>query len=170
MAVSSRSTTTSAAQLSARGEGEVYVGSGAVNTETYGGGAVSLRLATLVVGNVITATATDGHGNTSEFSNCVTVGAQNAILGRIADSSNQPLANATVTVTGSETRTTLTNSHGEYAFDNLLRGGHYTVTPVRANLAFTPPDRLFNNFGANQTNQDFTGARSAFRVSGQVMS
>jgi hypothetical protein len=159
-----------ACDASARGEGEIYVGSGAVMTEPYGPVPWNVRLATLVAGKVITATATDGHGNTSEFSNCVTVGARNAILGRLADSSNQPFANATVTVTGSETRTTLTNSHGEYAFDNLLQGGHYTVTPGKANFAFTPANRVFNNFSANQTDQDFTGARTAFRVSGQVMS
>jgi len=57
------------------GEGQTFLGSTSVATD--GGGHANINVTFAVdvaAGNVATATATDSNGNTSEFSQCVTVG------------------------------------------------------------------------------------------------
>jgi hypothetical protein len=55
------------------GEGKTYIGSLATGpTDTDGNVSFSFHPATLNTGDIITATATDANGNTSEFSQCVT--------------------------------------------------------------------------------------------------
>jgi parallel beta-helix repeat protein len=62
------------ADPSGNGEGEVYLGSDTVTTDAAGDATISTTLAVAVAaGNVITATATDPANNTSEFSNSVAV-------------------------------------------------------------------------------------------------
>jgi hypothetical protein len=62
---------------SSNGEGKVFLGSAAVATNGSGNASFDQSFATEVAqGDVVTATATDGSGNTSEFSACQVVGAQ----------------------------------------------------------------------------------------------
>ncbi|HEY0101388.1 MAG TPA: M36 family metallopeptidase, partial [Pyrinomonadaceae bacterium] len=51
----------------------------------------------------------------------------------------------TITLTGTESRTTVTSGGGFYSFQNLTRGGNYTVTPSGGNNTFTPPSRTYND-------------------------
>ncbi len=55
---------------SGNGEGQVYLGSTVANTGANGDALWSFNPATMTPGTVITATATDASGNTSEFSAC----------------------------------------------------------------------------------------------------
>lgn len=58
----------------ANGEGEIYLGSITVLTDAQGNAELTLRLpATDGIDGAVTATATDGQGNTSEFSSAITV-------------------------------------------------------------------------------------------------
>ena len=59
---------------SGNGEGEEYLGNGSVDTDALGHVDFSIGVASLDPGDVLTATATDPNGNTSEFSECFTIG------------------------------------------------------------------------------------------------
>jgi hypothetical protein len=66
---------------SGNGEGQTFLGSADVTTDGSGSAAIQADLpAPAAAGPVLTATATDPAGNTSEFSNCVTV-----VLGETCD-------------------------------------------------------------------------------------
>ena len=58
------------------------------------------------------------------------------ISGRIVDSDNAPLAGVTVTLSGSQSVTTSTDSDGNYTFTNLPTSGRYSVTPTTNDYAF----------------------------------
>jgi Domain of unknown function (DUF4214) len=60
-------------------------------------------------------------------------------------------------LSGSQTRKTITDANGNYRFDNVETSGFYTVTPVRANYAFTPTNRSFSLLG-NKTEAVFTAS------------
>src|SRR5437868_1961325 len=56
---------------SGRGEGQTFLGSTTITTDSSCNASINATLAVVVpAGNVLTATATDPNGNTSEFSNC----------------------------------------------------------------------------------------------------
>jgi TolB protein len=73
----------------------------------------------------------------------------------------------TVTLSGSQNRTTQTEPDGSYSFLNLPAGGNFTVTPMRSCLDFTPASRTFDNLSANQTS-NFAAAPRTIHISGQV--
>ncbi|MCP9496212.1 MAG: SBBP repeat-containing protein [Pyrinomonadaceae bacterium MAG19_C2-C3] len=64
-------------------------------------------------------------------------GAPLTISGRITDAAGTPAANVSVTLSGPQTRTTLTDTFGNYLLTNLAPGT-YTVTPAFRNFSFTP--------------------------------
>jgi len=79
------------------------------------------------------------------------------ISGRIVTSNGQPVAGTTVTLEGgSRTLRAITNRDGYYQAEGLETGGFYTVTPTRANFAFTPSQRSFSLIG-DRTDAVFTG-------------
>src|SRR5205085_12653367 len=45
-----------------------------------------------------------------------------------------PVPGATLTLTGTSSGSTLSDSSGNYQFSSLMAGGSYTVTPSKANL------------------------------------
>ncbi len=62
-----------ACDSSDHGEGQVLAGTAVVTTDGAGNASISETISGVAAGAVITATATDSSGNTSEFSECVTV-------------------------------------------------------------------------------------------------
>jgi Carboxypeptidase regulatory-like domain len=82
---------------------------------------------------------------------------RHVISGRVTDINGISLPNATMTLSGSQSGTTTTNSQGIYAFTNLPAGGNYTITPSLSGSTFTPSNRSFNALSASQVG-DFSSA------------
>jgi hypothetical protein len=72
-----------------------------------------------------------------------------------------------VTLTGSASQTTQTDSSGNYAFYSLPNGGTYTVTPSSSIYTFSPPGQTLANVVSNQQGVNFT-ALPKVQISGQV--
>jgi hypothetical protein len=85
--------------------------------------------------------------------------ADSSIEGRITDSMGEPVSGAVITLSGSQTRKTITDANGNYTFDDVQTNGFYTVTPSRANFGFSPGSRSFSQLG-NSTDAVFTGVSS----------
>ena len=99
-----------------------------------------------------------------------------SISGRVTtDNGAQGIDGITITLTGTESRTTVTAGGGFYSFPNLTRGGNYTVTPSGGqNNTFTPPSRTYNNVQGPITGADFVAVENlacnaiGSPVSGQI--
>ena len=89
--------------------------------------------------------------------------ASHDISGLVLDPQGNALANSTITIGGSQSRTTTTGSGGAYAVPNLPAGGSYTVTPSLSGYAFNPPSRNIEDLVADQA-ANFT----ALRISGST--
>ena len=156
---------------SGNGEGQTFLGSTQVTTDASGNAVVNATLAsTTTIGQVVTATATDAAGNTSEFSACTTVTAPAqsfAISGRVVDALPAGIPGAVVTLSGSASATTTTDSTGSYSFTNLAPGGNYTVTAANANYSFSPASQTFNNLTTNRT-ANFIGTQTIVSIGGRV--
>lgn len=85
------------------------------------------------------------------------------ITGRVMLPSGAPLANVTLTATGSQNLTTQTASDGSYAFANVTRGDSYTITPSKPGYTFSPPSITIDNVISPQT-ADFTATPNVVAV------
>ena len=56
-----------------------------------------------------------------------------------------------IKLTGTMTKTAVTDSSGYYSIPDVVEGGSYTVTPVHAGYAFAPPSTTFSNVVADQS-------------------
>ena len=72
------------------------------------------------------------------------------IAGILVGINNNTMAGVTVTLSGSENRTTTTNSSGDFSFTGLPSEGNYTVTPTLIEYSFAPPSTTYNSLAANQ--------------------
>jgi hypothetical protein len=79
--------------------------------------------------------------------------------GRILDNSGSPVSGATVQLSGTQSRLTVTDSEGKYHFENVETNGFYTVTPSRSNYVFVPAQRSFSQIGEH-TDAAFSAADS----------
>jgi hypothetical protein len=77
------------------------------------------------------------------------------IGGRTTASDGTPISGAVITLTGSQSRQTITDANGNYHFYDVETGGFYIVTPSRANYNFNPFNRSFSQLG-NRTEATFT--------------
>jgi len=80
------------------------------------------------------------------------------VSGRIATSTNQPVANVVVTLSAAPTGTfdpVLTGSNGNFSLIHVT-AGTYTVTPALAGYSFTPASRTVTVTDAHVGAQDFT--------------
>lgn len=148
-----------ACDSSGSGEGQTYIGSTVlylsanVSTENFR----FVPAAQIPTNHVITATATNGLGETSEFSACrpLTAGTLTAkIIGYARSRRNfQPIGDVEMRLTGAQTAIAHTNAQGIFEFANLPVGGTYTVTPSRAGFSFAPIaltiERLTGDAGAD---------------------
>jgi hypothetical protein len=83
--------------------------------------------------------------------------ANGVVSGRITDTNGAGVPGSVVQLSGSQTRKTITDASGNYHFDNVETSGFYTVTPARANYAFSPANRSFSQLG-NRTEAAFTAS------------
>jgi uncharacterized delta-60 repeat protein len=79
-----------------------------------------------------------------------------SVSGRITDGAGIGLPGVTVNMTGSLTRTTTTDSSGQYRFSQLSVGSSVTITPQRNGFNFTPPQRQIPNL-MRDTAANFSG-------------
>jgi hypothetical protein len=77
------------------------------------------------------------------------------ISGQITTSEGQALAGVTVGLSGAASRKTITDSDGNYRFENVDTDNLYTITPSRVNYNLNPENRSFSLAG-NITDAGFT--------------
>ena len=82
------------------------------------------------------------------------------VSGRVVDAAGGGVAGVTVTLSGSQSATAVTDASGRYLFGYVSTAGTHTVTPFRDGMSFGPASRTFGNPGAHQT-ADFVAAASA---------
>src|SRR5438093_5683159 len=79
------------------------------------------------------------------------------VSGRIVDLNGIPVAGVAIRMSGTQSRITITDSNGDYHFDNVETTGFYTVTPSRPNYTFSPTQRSFSQLGQH-TDAAFTAS------------
>jgi hypothetical protein len=156
---------------SGNGEGQTLIGAANVSTNASGNAAFIATLPVAVApGQVITATATDPAGNTSEFSACrAVVVATFSITGRVIDTASQPMLGINVHIAGSSNGDTTTDANGDYTFAGLPQGGNFTLTPSETNFRFNPASRQVNNLQADVGGVDFTGLFINHTITGTIV-
>jgi hypothetical protein len=87
------------------------------------------------------------------------------ISGQVTISENG-LFGFTMTLSGSQSGATTTNSSGNYSF-SVPAGGSYTVTPSLGG-DFSPASQTFNNLSSNQTQNFVASPAGSATISGQV--
>ena len=91
-----------------------------------------------------------------------------AIFGRVTDSRNTSgIPGVTLTLTGTTTGSTQTDSQGNYFFANLTAGGNYVVTPAKDNFRFNPLSTPVNNLNSTQA-ANFVGTPIVVQFSQNV--
>ncbi|MCW5979419.1 MAG: SBBP repeat-containing protein [Bryobacteraceae bacterium] len=89
-----------------------------------------------------------------------------SISGRVTLAGGAALGSVTISLSGSKTASTATNSAGNYVINNLSAGGNYTIKPSKAGYIFTPASRSFSPLSANQT-ANFV-ATPVYKISGRI--
>ena len=91
-----------------------------------------------------------------------------AVRGQVTNSADgRPMAGVTVTLSGAHSASTTTDDSGGYSFASLPAGGSYTVTAARANYAFAPASRTFNDLDGDRA-ADFAATRNRHTIRGRV--
>jgi hypothetical protein len=139
---------------SGNGEGQRFLGFSLVSTDGGGNATIGVSIfGPTTVGEVVTATATDPQGNTSEFSPCrpvtATPPAGLTISGRVTQG-GAGVGDVTVTLSGTLARVARTDAAGNYSFA-VAAGGSYTVTAASPYYAFVQPRVDFPALGSSQT-------------------
>jgi Carboxypeptidase regulatory-like domain len=107
-----------------------------------------------------TVQATDAASNSASTTFAVSsapTAADGNISGRITNDDGTPVSGVVVRLSGAQARKTITDSNGNYHFDNVETTGFYTVTPARVNYNFNPFNRAFSLIG-NQLEATFTAS------------
>lgn len=89
--------------------------------------------------------------------------ADGTIAGEITAGEGAPVPGTVVRLSGAQTRKTITDSEGKFAFPNVETSGFYTLTPFHPNFAFSPSERSFAQLG-NKTDAVFTGSAMTERM------
>src|SRR5262249_16534122 len=77
------------------------------------------------------------------------------ISGHVTTVDDVALGGVVITLNGGQQRKTITDSNGNYHFDDVDAGAFYSVTPSRANYDFNPTTRSFSQLG-ERTEAAFT--------------
>lgn len=90
------------------------------------------------------------------------------VTGRVIDGSGNGVSATTVTLSGTQSSTALTDSNGNYSFGTLPAGGNYTITPWKATYNFNPDIQTFSNLSTSQI-ANFTATPTAILTPLQVL-
>jgi hypothetical protein len=82
------------------------------------------------------------------------------VAGIVTTSDGSPVAGVTIRLAGAESRKTITDTAGNYRFDNVSSENVYTITPARVNYHFNPDNRSFSLSG-DKTDAVFTATPDA---------
>jgi hypothetical protein len=85
--------------------------------------------------------------------------ADGEISGSVLTSDGIALGGVVVRLSGTQSRTAITDSNGSYSFSDVETNGFYTVTPSRANYSFGPAERSFSSL-SRKTEAAFTATAS----------
>jgi predicted small secreted protein len=85
----------------------------------------------------------------------------------VVTSAGSGLSGVTINLTGAATKSTTTDSSGNYRFFGLPDGA-YLVTPSHAQYTFAPPSISVTVSGADATGQNFTATSIGYSISGKV--
>jgi hypothetical protein len=83
------------------------------------------------------------------FASLAPTSTSGSISGQVYGDKSGPLAGAVVRLSGTQTRETITDGHGNYVFENVETGGFYSVTPSLLSYQFSPATRSFSQLGSN---------------------
>ena len=90
-----------------------------------------------------------------------------SIGGIFIDANNNPIGGVKVTLSGSQQRTTTSNSKGEFFFTDTPAEGNYTVTPALIGYSFSPSSKTYNSLAANQYHA-YVGTFTTHSISGRI--
>jgi hypothetical protein len=90
------------------------------------------------------------------------------IRGGVADEDWNAMPGVTVTLSGTVNAAATTDENGVYSFENLPRGGTYTVTPAHELYNFTPPSFQLDALNEDAVVPPLRGALRRFKLSGRV--
>jgi len=90
-----------------------------------------------------------------------------SISGKLTDNFGAIVANVSVGLYGSQTKTTVTDNAGNYTFESLLSGGNFKVAPAGANYLSSPATLFFRRLSVNQA-ANFT-IIPLYGISGQIL-
>ena len=90
-----------------------------------------------------------------------------SISGTVTTPDGAPLAGVTMNLSGARSAKVITDSNGNYRFNNIDTDNFYTVTPSLVNYHFGPESRSFSLL-ANMTDAVFTATRDAV-ISGNAI-
>jgi subtilisin family serine protease len=108
----------------------------------------------------IVSSHTSETANAKNLSNAQTVtfsprATGHLVSGRVTEN-NVGLGGVTITLSGSLSATTTTDSNGNYSFANLPAGGDYGFTPSKQGYTFSPPNVSIFNLAADNATINFT--------------
>jgi len=87
--------------------------------------------------------------------------------GIVVGINNNAMPGVTVTLSGSEDRTTITDSTGHFSFAGLPSEGNYTVTLKLIEYSFNPASLTYNALAANKV-QTYVGIFTTHAITGHV--
>ncbi|OGS21519.1 MAG: hypothetical protein A2252_00065 [Elusimicrobia bacterium RIFOXYA2_FULL_39_19] len=110
-------------------------------------------------------------GADSTAQNYTAIAVKYAITGQALDANSLPINDVTMTLSGTGSSVTTTDSNGLFEFTNLSAGA-YTIIPSKTDYTFTPSSRTYANLLSTQTAQNFTGSlptsTATYSISGYV--
>ena len=89
------------------------------------------------------------------------------IAGSVLDEKGAPVTNASVTLSGSQAATAVTDGNGNFRFSSLLTNGSYTVTVSKNHYSFVPSSRSFVN-PADDVTANFNATLNRHTISGRL--
>ena len=90
-----------------------------------------------------------------------------SVTGKISDGNGNPVAAATIDLTGSRSVSTITDAAGHFQILNLPKSGTYTVSVSKSHYTFTTSSRTLDHPTENVT-ADFSGSLNRHSISGRI--
>ncbi|MFL6334258.1 MAG: carboxypeptidase regulatory-like domain-containing protein [Pyrinomonadaceae bacterium] len=92
---------------------------------------------------------------------------RHSILGRVAYVNGVGVAGVTLTLSGAQSATAVSDAQGNYSFPELPAGGNYTLAAALAHYAFAPASQTFNDLDGS-VHANFTAGVVSYRIAGRV--